>query len=46
MKMNKILTLVLAVVMLVSCLAACAPAETNPAAGLEGTYKITMWLSE
>ncbi len=46
MKMNKILTLVLALVMLVSCLAACTPEVEDPAAGLEGTYNITMWVSE
>ena len=58
MKMSKILSLLLVAVMLVACLAACnvnndgetetetqAPTE-NPAAGLEGTYKITMWVSE
>ena len=56
MKMRKIMTLVLAVAMIVTCFAACggnATTPNNPAAGtnaadvdLTGTYKITMWVSE
>ncbi|MBR3919705.1 MAG: extracellular solute-binding protein [Clostridia bacterium] len=55
MKMRKIMTLVLAVAMIVTCFAACGGNTTtnNPAAGtnaadvdLTGTYKITMWVSE
>lgn len=55
MKMRKIMTLVLAVAMIVTCFAACGGNSTtnNPAAGtnaadvdLTGTYKITMWVSE
>ena len=48
MKMSKILSLLLVAVMLVAALASCkTPEETpNPAEGLEGTYEITMWVSE
>lgn len=55
MKMRKIMTLVLAVAMIVTCFAACGGNTTpnTPAAGtnaadvdLTGTYKITMWVSE
>ena len=57
MKMRKIMTLVLAVAMIVTCFAACggnnATTPNKPAAGtsaadvdLKGTYKITMWVSE
>ena len=48
MKMSKILSLLLVAVMLVAALASCnQPAEEpNPAEGLEGTYEITMWVSE
>ena len=56
MKMSKILSLVLVVIMLVACFAACGndPVETtpnnggntNPSADLAGTYDITMWVSE
>ena len=58
MKMSKILAFLLVAVMLVACLASCnsgnggetetetkAP-ESNVAEGLEGTYKITMWVSD
>ena len=45
--MRKILSLALVAVMLLTCLVACkGPGEENPAAGLEGTYDITMWVSE
>ena len=45
--MRKILSLALVAVMLLTCLVACkGPGEENPAAGLEGTYNITMWVSE
>ena len=51
MKMSKILSLILAVVMIASTLMACTKPETpeNPDAGtadLAGTYDITMWVSE
>ena len=48
MKMSKILSLLLAVVMLAACFAACTPVEEeqNPNADLAGTYDITMWVSE
>ncbi|MBR3879717.1 MAG: extracellular solute-binding protein [Clostridia bacterium] len=51
MKMSKILSLLLVVVMLVACFAACTTPEDpkptpNPNADLAGTYKITMWVSE
>ena len=55
MKMSKILSLVLVVVMLFS-MTSCAALqgildkilgkEPNPAAGLEGTYDVTLWVSE
>ena len=47
MKMSKILTLILVVAMVAACFVACG-GETpdNPAEGLEGTYNITMWVSE
>ena len=49
MKMSKILSLLLVVVMIAACFAACTPAENdepNPNADLAGTYDITMWVSE
>ena len=48
MKMSKILSLLLVLVMAVACFAACntTPPEENPAEGLEGEYSITMWVSE
>ena len=58
MKMSKILSLVLAVVMVVACFASCGgdtskdtgtSADTTggtPSAELNGTYDITMWVSE
>ena len=47
MKMSKILSLVLAVMMLVTCLVACTPKTPDePAEDLTGTYEITMWVSE
>ncbi len=47
MKMSKILTLILAVVMVAACFVACGDdTPDNPAEGLEGTYNITMWVSE
>ena len=49
MKMSKILSLVLAVLMLAACFVACDKKneeEKNPNADLAGTYNITMWVSE
>jgi len=46
MKKNKILALVLAAVMVLSMAACGGKANENPAEGLEGTYDITMWVSE
>ena len=46
MKMSKILSLVLAVVMLAACFVACDKPEENNNADLAGTYDITMWVSE
>ncbi len=53
MKMSKILSLILAVLMIAATFVACdkKPVEQNPdggnaATGLEGTYNITMWVSE
>ena len=46
MKKNKILALVLAAVMVISMAACGGKANENPAEGLEGTYDITMWVSE
>ncbi len=51
MKMSKILSLVLAVMMLVTCLVACTPKTPDPkpetpSVDLTGTYDITMWVSE
>ncbi|MBR5797951.1 MAG: extracellular solute-binding protein, partial [Clostridia bacterium] len=47
MKMSKILSLVLAVMMLVTCLVACTPKTPDePAEDLTGTYEITIWVSE
>ena len=51
MKMSKIVSLVLVVVMLLSCLASCnlfkkPEPEVNLFEGLEGTYDITLWVSE
>ena len=45
MKMSKILTLILVVVMVAACFVGCGK-PVNPAEGLEGTYNITMWVSE
>ena len=42
MKMSKILSLVLVVVMAVTCFAACQPKQSE----FSGTYDITMWVSE
>ncbi len=47
MKMSKILSLVLAIVMVAACLVACAKPDDGPdTADLAGTYDITMWVSE
>ena len=51
MKMSKIVSLVLVVVMLLSCLASCnlfkkPEPEVNLFEVLEGTYDITLWVSE
>ena len=56
MKMSKILSLVLVLVMLLSCFVACKPNQgdqgnqgdpgNTPANPLAGTYDITMWVSE
>ena len=46
MKKNKVLALVLAAVMVLSMAACGGKANENPAEGLEGTYDITMWVSE
>ena len=49
MKMRKILVLVMAVAMMVSCFAACGGTEEKKPAtetDLTGTYDITMWVSE
>ena len=47
MKMSKILSLVLVVVMLATALMACNKPDNGPeTTGLEGTYNITMWVSE
>ncbi|MBQ1963365.1 MAG: extracellular solute-binding protein, partial [Clostridia bacterium] len=49
MKMRKILTLVLAVIMIAACFAGCKKDPTdqpNEGADLKGTYDITMWVSE
>ena len=55
MKMSKILSLVLAALMLVACFASCTTpdagnedttAGSNASAELAGTYDITMWVSE
>jgi arabinogalactan oligomer/maltooligosaccharide transport system substrate-binding protein len=50
MKMSKIVSLVIVVVMLLSCLASCGlfnkNKEPNLFEGLEGTYDITLWVSE
>ena len=47
MKMSKILSILLAVLMLAACFVACTPEEEeNPNADLAGTYEITMWVSE
>jgi len=47
MKMSKILSLFLVVVMLATALAACnKPADGPSTEGLEGTYNIKMWVSE
>ena len=52
MKINKILSLILALAMITCCLAACGgDKKTDDGAGegevdLSGTYKITMWVSE
>ena len=44
--MSKILSLVLVAIMMMTALVACKTPEENPAEGLEGTYDITMWVSE
>lgn len=47
MKMSKILSLVLAVLMVVACFTACGtPDNPDTNADLAGTYDITMWVSE
>ncbi len=47
MKMSKILSLILVVVMLATALVACnKPDDGLSTEGLEGTYDITMWVSE
>jgi len=48
MKLNKILSLVLALVMVCSCLFACSQEENtdNGSADLKGTYDVTLWVSE
>ena len=48
MKMSRILSLFLVVVMIAAAFAACTQPEETPSAteGLEGTYDITMWVSE
>ena len=48
MKMSKILSLILVVAMLATALVACnnKPDDTPSTEGLEGTYDITMWVSE
>ena len=46
MKMSKILSLVIVAIMMMTALVACKTPEENPAEGLEGTYDITMWVSE
>ena len=46
MKMSKILSLVLVVVMLLSCFVSCKPKQPDLFEGLEGTYDITLWVSE
>ena len=50
MKMSKILSIILALVMIVACFAACTKPNDEPNKGdenpLAGTYDITMWVSE
>ena len=48
MKMSKILSLILVLVMVVACFAACKPEEPEQPQGedLSGTYDITIWASE
>ena len=51
MKMSKILSLVLVVVMLLSCFVACGPKDDGSSGSheyeaLNGTYDITVWVSE
>ena len=48
MKMSKILSLAMVLIMIVSAFAACAPSDDpgTPGEDLSGTYNITMWVSE
>ena len=50
MKISKILSLILAMAMIICCLAACGgdkkPDDGDQSVDLTGTYKITMWVSE
>ncbi|MBQ1232381.1 MAG: extracellular solute-binding protein, partial [Clostridia bacterium] len=47
MKMSKILSLVLVIVMIAMAMVACNKPDDKPSTeGLEGTYDITMWVSE
>ena len=48
MKLNKILSLVLALVMVCSCLFACSQEENtdNGSADLKGTYDVTLWVCD
>ncbi len=49
MKISKILSLLLSVIMLAACFSACSTTQNDEediSKGLEGTYKITMWVSE
>jgi len=48
MKMSKILSLILVVVMVATALVACVPTTPDEpqGSGLEGTYEIKMWVSE
>ncbi len=46
MKMRKILSLILAALMMVACFVACDKEEAVDTSELQGTYDITMWVSE
>ncbi len=46
MKKIKILSLIMIAALLITGMTACTPQEENPAEGLEGTYDITVWVSE